>query len=59
MEECAHGNDDEQRWISRVLEGHKEEYTFLVNKYKNKIYGLLRGMGADQQDAQDLTQTRW
>ncbi|OAB32560.1 hypothetical protein PMSD_16400 [Paenibacillus macquariensis subsp. defensor] len=56
MEEGVHENDDEQRWISRVLEGHREEYSFVVNKYKNKIYGLLRGMGADQQDAQDLTQ---
>nr|WP_275984136.1 sigma-70 family RNA polymerase sigma factor [Paenibacillus hamazuiensis] len=38
------------------MEGHKEDYAFLVNRYKNKIYGLLRGMGADDQDAQDLTQ---
>ena len=49
-------NDDEQKWISRVLAGHKEEYALLVNLYKNKIYILLRGMGANHQDAQDLTQ---
>ncbi|GIP24322.1 RNA polymerase sigma factor [Paenibacillus sp. J22TS3] len=48
--------DDERKWISRVLDGHTEEYAFLVNLYKNKIYGLLRGMGADHQDAQDLAQ---
>lgn len=47
---------EEKQWISRVLAGHKEEYAFLVNRYKPKIYGLLRGMGADHQDAQDLTQ---
>ncbi len=56
MEERVHENDDEKQWISRVLKGDKEEYAFLVNRYKNKIYGLLRGMGADDQDAQDLTQ---
>lgn len=56
MEERVNENDDEEQWISRVLEGYKEEYAFLVNLYKNKIYGLLRGMGADHQDAQDLTQ---
>jgi RNA polymerase sigma factor (sigma-70 family) len=50
------GQDHEKQWIRRVLEGHKEEYTFLVNRYKNKIYWLLRGMGAEHQDAQDLTQ---
>jgi RNA polymerase sigma factor (sigma-70 family) len=48
--------DQEKQTIRRVLEGHKEEYSFLVNRFKNKIYGLLRGMGANHQDAQDLTQ---
>ncbi|WP_158560347.1 RNA polymerase sigma factor [Paenibacillus contaminans] len=58
MEECVTQDEKarEKEWISRVLEGHKEDYTYLVNRYKNKIYGLLRGMGADHQDAQDLTQ---
>ena len=49
-------NNDEQKWISSVLAGHKEEYALLVNQYKNKVYRLLRGMGANHQDAQDLTQ---
>ncbi|WP_419886607.1 RNA polymerase sigma factor [Paenibacillus sp. B-A-8] len=48
--------EDERQWIQNVLHGHKEDYSFLVNRYKNKIYGLLRGMGADHQDAQDITQ---
>ncbi|BFT72378.1 RNA polymerase sigma factor [Paenibacillus sp. P36] len=58
MEECVDGNekDREMQWISNVLDGRKEDYAFVVNRYKNKIYGLLRGMGADHQDAQDLTQ---
>lgn len=49
-------NVDEQKWISQVLAGNTEEYASLVDSYKNKVYGLLRGMGADHQDAQDLTQ---
>ncbi|WP_312886593.1 RNA polymerase sigma factor [Paenibacillus foliorum] len=58
MEECVDRNEKnyEKQQILRVLEGHKEDYAFLVNRYKNKIYGVLRGMGADHQDAQDLTQ---
>lgn len=42
--------------VSAVLQGNKEAYGELVNHYKHKVYGLLRGMGADRQDAQDLTQ---
>ncbi|WP_442602906.1 RNA polymerase sigma factor [Paenibacillus sp. KN14-4R] len=58
MEECVDRNEknSEIQWISSVLDGRKEDYAFVVNRYKNKIYGLLRGMGADHQDAQDLTQ---
>ncbi|WP_339315207.1 sigma-70 family RNA polymerase sigma factor [Paenibacillus sp. FSL R10-2734] len=48
--------EEERQWIQNVLDGHKEDYSFLVNRYKNKIYGLLRGMGANDQDAQDITQ---
>lgn len=48
--------EEERQWILNVLDGHKEDYSYLVNRYKNKIYGLLRGMGADHQDAQDITQ---
>lgn len=46
----------ERQWILNVVAGHKGDYAFIVNRYKNKIYGLLRGMGANHQDAQDLTQ---
>ncbi|MDQ0896437.1 MULTISPECIES: RNA polymerase sigma factor [unclassified Paenibacillus] len=58
MEECLERNEknSEIQWISSVLDGRKEDYAFVVNRYRNKIYGLLRGMGADHQDAQDLTQ---
>jgi RNA polymerase sigma-70 factor (ECF subfamily) len=58
VEECVDHNEKkhEKQWIHNVLEGRKEEYAFLVDKYKNKIYSVLRGLGADHQDAQDLTQ---
>ncbi|MCJ8011929.1 sigma-70 family RNA polymerase sigma factor [Paenibacillus sp. KQZ6P-2] len=42
--------------VRQVLAGHKESFAQLVDAHKNKIYGLLRGMGACPQDAQDYTQ---
>jgi len=42
--------------VGAVLQGNKEAYGELVNRYKQKVYGLLRGMGADRLDAQDVTQ---
>ncbi|BFH59996.1 RNA polymerase sigma factor [Paenibacillus azoreducens] len=42
--------------VREVLAGQKESFTQLVDAHKNKIYGLLRGMGAGPQDAQDYTQ---
>lgn len=51
-------NDREQELsiIQDVLRGNKASYTFLVDKYKNKIYGLLLKMGASSEDAKDMTQ---
>lgn len=46
----------EQAVIRQVLQGHKEAFAYIVDQYKHKIYGILRGMGAGHQDAQDLTQ---
>nr|WP_255654537.1 RNA polymerase sigma factor [Cohnella sp. REN36] len=48
--------EDEREWIRRVLAGNADDYRRLVDAYKNRVYGLLRGMGANHQDAQDLTQ---
>ncbi|WP_136607969.1 RNA polymerase sigma factor [Paenibacillus dokdonensis] len=42
--------------VREVLAGDKESFAQLVEIHKNKIYGLLRGMGAGPQDAQDYTQ---
>ncbi|AWP27740.1 sigma factor [Paenibacillus sp. Cedars] len=42
--------------VRQVLAGDKRSFTQLVDTHKNKIYGLLRGLGASPQDAQDYTQ---
>ncbi|SFM15244.1 RNA polymerase sigma-70 factor, ECF subfamily [Paenibacillus sp. 1_12] len=47
---------NDEALIKEVLQGRKEAFATLVNRYKNRVYGLLRGMGAQKQDAQDLTQ---
>jgi len=46
----------DQAMIEQVLQGHQEAYAMIVHRYKNKIYGILRGMGVNKEDAQDLTQ---
>ncbi|MFT9849883.1 RNA polymerase sigma factor [Aneurinibacillus sp. REN35] len=48
--------EEEREWVARVLRGEQEAYAHLVNRYKNKVYALLLGMGASPQDAQDITQ---
>ncbi|WP_159885598.1 RNA polymerase sigma factor [Paenibacillus puerhi] len=42
--------------VSEALGGSKEAFAELVNRYKHKVYGLLRGMGASVPDAQDAAQ---
>lgn len=46
----------EEELIQRIIEGDKQLFAHLVDRYKNKVYGIFRGMGANHQDAQDLTQ---
>ncbi|ASA21176.1 RNA polymerase sigma factor [Paenibacillus donghaensis] len=46
-----------EKWIiQQVLNGDPEAFAGLVDKYKSALYGLLLGMGASHQDAQDLAQ---
>ncbi|WP_047155266.1 RNA polymerase sigma factor [Aneurinibacillus tyrosinisolvens] len=47
---------DDREWVEQVLAGDKQAYAHLVNKYKNKVYALLIGMGLQPQDAQDMAQ---
>jgi RNA polymerase sigma-70 factor (ECF subfamily) len=42
--------------IARVLEGDRQAYALLVEKYKSPIYNLGYRMTANTQDAADLTQ---
>ncbi|NGZ77108.1 RNA polymerase sigma factor [Saccharibacillus alkalitolerans] len=46
----------EAELLRRIAAGDKQRYAEIVDRYKGKVYGLLRGMGANHQDAQDLAQ---
>ncbi|NGZ74915.1 RNA polymerase sigma factor [Saccharibacillus alkalitolerans] len=47
---------DDRTLVGAVLAGDKQAYAGLVDRYKNKLYGLFRKMGLSEADAQDLTQ---
>lgn len=46
----------EEELIQRIIDGDKQLFSVLVDRYKNKVYGIMRGMGASHPDAQDLAQ---
>jgi RNA polymerase sigma-70 factor (ECF subfamily) len=46
----------DQALVEEVLKGRKESYALILDRYKTKVYGLLRSMGATSVDAQDLAQ---
>lgn len=48
--------DNDEAVIVDVLAGNPESFAILVDKYKSGLYRLFLGMGAKDQDAQDLTQ---
>lgn len=47
---------DDRIIVDAVLAGDKQAYAGIVDRYKNKLYGLFRKMGLNEADAQDLTQ---
>ncbi|MDO3408471.1 sigma-70 family RNA polymerase sigma factor [Saccharibacillus sp. CPCC 101409] len=47
---------DDRNLVDAVLAGNKQAYAGIVDRYKNKLYGLFRKMGLPEADAQDLTQ---
>ncbi|UOK64640.1 hypothetical protein MT997_09435 [Paenibacillus sp. OVF10] len=47
---------EEEELIQRIVAGDKQLFSVLVDRYKNKVYGIMRGMGASHPDAQDLAQ---
>lgn len=48
--------EEDREWISQVLQGDKQAYAHIINKYKNKVYALLLRMVNRPEDAKDLTQ---
>ncbi|MFC9706854.1 RNA polymerase sigma factor [Paenibacillus sp. NPDC056933] len=46
----------EEELIQRIIAGDKQLFAVLVDRYKHKVFGILRGMGASHSDAQDLAQ---
>lgn len=48
--------EEDQEWISQILQGDKQAYAPLINKYKNKVYDIVYRIVNQSQDAQDITQ---
>lgn len=48
--------EEELKWIEEVLNGNKESYAHIINKYKNPLYGTILRMTKNPHDAQDLVQ---
>ncbi|CAG7650572.1 ECF RNA polymerase sigma factor SigW [Paenibacillus solanacearum] len=46
----------DEQLVAEALRGNRDAFAELVHRYKHKVYGLLRGMGAGEMDAQDLAQ---
>ncbi|WP_017690275.1 hypothetical protein [Paenibacillus sp. PAMC 26794] len=46
----------EEELIQRIVAGDKQLFSVLEDRYKNKVYGIMRGVGASHPDAQDLAQ---
>ncbi|MBR2567274.1 MAG: sigma-70 family RNA polymerase sigma factor [Paenibacillus sp.] len=46
----------EEELIQRIIDGDKQLFSVIVDRYKHKVYGIMRGMGASHPDAQDLAQ---
>lgn len=47
---------DEQRLISRVLDGHAEDYGLLMERYGAEVFRLVARLVPLQQDAEELVQ---
>lgn len=47
---------EENEWIQEVLDGNKQAYAHIIDKYKNPLYGTVLRMTKNPHDAQDLVQ---
>jgi len=50
------GQKEEAQIVAQVLEGDRQAYALLVEKYKSPIYNLAYRMTGNLGDAEDLTQ---
>ncbi|MGC6588148.1 RNA polymerase sigma factor [Paenibacillus sp. Dod16] len=42
--------------IRRIVGGEKQLFAVIVDRYKIKVYGIIRSMGLNHQDSQDIAQ---
>jgi RNA polymerase sigma-70 factor, ECF subfamily len=54
--EVAHAEPDDRELVERCQRGHLEAYETLVNRYRQRVYGLAFSMLRNEQDATDLSQ---
>lgn len=47
---------DESQWVQEVLQGNKEAFAFIIDRYKQRIYAFIYRICRNKHDAQDWTQ---
>ncbi len=47
---------DDQEIIERVLQGDKQAFGEIIDRYRSKVFSLLRKMLGNSQDTQDIAQ---
>lgn len=47
---------DDSYYIKEVLRGDKHAYSFIINRYSNKLYAVMLRMVKNPEDARDLVQ---
>jgi RNA polymerase sigma factor (sigma-70 family) len=48
--------NEDQAWVRQTIEGNRQMFAHLVDKYKNKVFAVILGMGFSREDAKDLAQ---
>jgi RNA polymerase sigma-70 factor (ECF subfamily) len=56
VDERAQSEASDRELVERCQRGVLDAYEILVNRYRNKVYGLAYGMLRNEQDATDLCQ---
>ncbi|HQO49411.1 MAG TPA: sigma factor [Bacteroidales bacterium] len=49
-------NDEDRLWISQVLNGRHQSFGMLVDRYQDKVYGIVRRIIRDEAEAEDIAQ---